>query len=308
MICHKYIRVIMLSGILLLNPVSSSLFAQAYVDILKIGFDQSFKNKIKDHNESTHIASMEVDLTFPVVLGKDRALITGLLFSRDRLQLYADGTETTPFSSLYSTTLKLGFSTPLDERWNLTVIILPKLASQYGTISARDLYVGGVALAKFKKKENLFYRFGWYTTSEAYGLYMTPILGGYYISQNGKLEIDLSLPISGDLNYTSGGLTYGLDFTGIGRSFLLNKSASKEYVHLDAVEFASYVQINAFDKNILLRLKLGYAANDYEVYAEGDKTDLGFLAFQIGDDRQQLNPDIGGGLFFKVQAIYRIHL
>ncbi len=273
--------------------------AQDYVDLFKIGYGETFNNNFEGTTSSTSVKSFETDLTFPVVLNEKNALITGAAFSRNNLQLFPEA----EFTSLYSTTLKLGLASTYNDKWSSTIVLLPKIASDYKNISGDDFYFGGFAILKLQRKENLIYRFGFYGSSEAFGIFSTPIIGWYYLSPNGKFEMDMSLPIAADINYTCGSFTYGIDYFGIGRSF--NISNVNAYVDLSSLEFASYLQFNALDKSVLLRAKFGYSSNDYEVYTEGDKIDFGLSAFSFGDDRTQLNPSINGSVFLKFEAIYR---
>ena len=121
--------------------------------------------------------------------------------------------------------------------------------------------------------------------------------------------MDMSLPISADVSYKLGITTVGMDYFGIGRSFNVHyENAPTVYADLSSLEFAGYLQFNALEESILLRAKLGYSSNNYEVYADGEKIDLGISAFSFGDDRTQLNPSLNGGMFFKMEAIYRFHI
>jgi hypothetical protein len=275
--------------------------AQDYVDLFKIGYGETFNNNFEGTASSTRVKSLEADLTFPVVLNEKNALITGAAFTRNNLQLFP----VSEFTSLYSTTFKLGLASTYNDKWSSTIVLLPKIASDYNTISGDDFYFGGYAILKLQKKENLIYRFGFYGSSEAYGIFSTPIIGWYYLSPSGKFEIDMSLPIVADVNYTCGSFTYGIDYFGIGRSFNITKENANVYVDMSSLEFASYLQYNAFHKSVLLRAKFGYASNDYEVYTKGDEIDFGLSAFSFGDDRTQLNPSINGGLYLKFEAVYR---
>jgi len=279
--------------------------AQDYVDIFKIGYGETFNNNFEGTSSSTRIKSFEVGLTLPVVLNENNALITGADFSVNDLQLFP-GAERT---SLYSTNIKLGLASTYSERWSSTIILLPKIASDYSNISGDDFYLGGFALLKLQKKENLIYRFGVYVSQEAYGFFTTPIIGWYYLSPNKKFEMDMSLPISADVSYALGKTTIGMDYFGIGRSFNIKKeNQSDTYVDLSSLEFAAYWQFNFLDKSVLLRTKLGYSSNNYEVYADGENIDLGLSAFSFGDDRTQLNPEMSGSFFAKIEAIYRFNL
>ena len=275
------------------------------MDIFKIGYGKTFDNSFANSSEKTEVTTFEADFTYPIVLNDKNAFITGASFSHNNLQLFPNS----QYSSLNSTTLKLGLASTFNDKWSTTLVLLPKIASDYKNISQDDFYMGGFALLKLKKKGNLIYRFGVYATSEAFGFFTTPILGWYYLSPNKKFEMDMSLPIAADVNYDVGFATIGMDYFGIGRSFKLHDDENiGNYVDLSSLEFAGYLQINTLQKSLLLRAKAGYASSDYEVYAVEDKIDLGVSAFSFGDNRQQLNPDIAGGIFLKFEAVYRFNI
>jgi len=287
---------------------------QEYVDLVKIGYGQSFNHTFEEPRPvESNITSLEVDLTLPVVINEKHAFITGAAFSRNHVQVFPDdeleifrpGFDEDGFTTLYSTILKLGLASTYNDTWSSTLVLLPKIASDYVNISGNDFFLGGIALLKMQKTEHLKYRFGIYGSTEAFGFFTTPIVGWYYLSPNGQFEMDMSLPIAADINYTTGSITYGLDYYGIGRSFKINADDSNTYIDLSSLDFAAYIQYNAFDKSVLLRGKFGYASADYEAYQKGEKIDLGVSAFSFGDDRTQLNPDFSGGIFVKFEAIYR---
>lgn len=280
-------------------------YSQDYVDLFRIGYGQTFNNNFENTNSSTSVKSFEAGLTLPVVINENQALITGADFSLNNLQLFPDA----EYKSLYSTNLKLGLASTWSEKWSSTIVLLPKIASDYINITSDDFYFGGFGLLKYKKNENLKYRFGIYATQEAYGIFTTPIIGFYYLSPNKRFEMDMSLPISADVSYKLGATTLGVDYFGIGRSFNLHyKTSPTLYADLSSLEFAGYLQFNTFEESVLLRLKAGYATDNYEVYAKDDNIDLGVSAFSFGDDRTQLNPSLSGGVFLKVEAIYRFHI
>ena len=287
---------------ILVNSILSS--AQDYVDVLNIGYSYTFDAKFEGTDESTDVKGFDAGLTFPIVINENYALITGGDFSTHTLQLAPEFHHTT----LNSTLLKIGLATTHSEKWSSTVVFLPKMASDYKNISSDDFYFGGYLVAKLKKRENLIYRFGAYGSTEAFGFFATPVLGVYYKSPNQRFEIDASLPIVADVNYDLGLVTVGFDYFGIGRSFNISQDEfSQYYVEQSPLEFASYVQYGLLKNSILLRAKIGYTSNKHEVYEQGDQLDFRLSAFNFGDDRTQLNPDINGGVFLKFEAIYRIH-
>lgn len=284
---------------------SYALSAQEYVDLFRVGYGQTFNNDFEGAHSSTYVRFFDAGFTFPVVLNENHALITGADFSRNNLQLFPEA----EYTSLYSTNLKLGMASTWSDKWSTTLVLLPKIASDYKNISGNDFYMGGFALLKLKKNEHLKYRFGVYASQEAFGLFTTPILGWYYLSPNKRFEMDMSLPISADISYKFGNASVGMDYFGIGRSYKVHYENSPTlYADLSSLEFAGYLQFNALEESVLLRAKLGYSSNNYEMYAEGEKMDLGISAFSFGDDRTQLNPSLNGGVFLKFEAIYRFHI
>ena len=291
--------------VILFAFVLSSVYAQDYVDVLKIGYSNTFKNDFTGTTQSTDVRVFETNLTYPMVIDENNALITGIDFASNRLQLFPNS----EFTSLYTATLKIGLAKTFNEKWSGTFVFLPKIASDYRNITRDDFYVGGYSLLKLKKKENLIYRFGIYGSTEAFGFFTTPIFGWYYLSPSKRFEMDVSLPVAVDINYRVGAVTLGVDYMGIGRSFNVNpENSPKVYADVSSLDFATYTQFNFVDDSVLLRAKLGYSSNNYEVYTDGDKIDLGLSAFSFGDDRTQLNPDINGSLFFKLEAIYRFKI
>ena len=278
--------------------------SQDYIDLFKVSYGQTFNNDFEGFAESTEVSLLDIDLTLPVVLNENHALITGAVYSRNKLQLFPNAS----FTSLHSTIVKVGLASTYSDKWSSTLVLLPKIASDYQNISGDDFYFGGLALLKYQKKENLIYRVGLYASTEAFGVFSTPIFGWYYLSDNSRFEMDVSLPVAADINYTFGSISTGFDYVGIGRSFRITEDNANVYVDLASLEFASYVQYNALQKSVLLRAKFGYSSNNYEVYTNGEKIDLGLSAFAFGDDRTQLNPTLSGSLFFRVEALYRFDI
>lgn len=279
--------------------------AQEYLDLVKIGSGQTFNNDFENTSSSTKVQFSEIDITLPIVLNDKNAIITGISFNQNKLQLFPEASETT----VYSTLLKVGLATTYNDKWSSTLVLLPKVSSDYKSIYGNDFFIGGFGLLKLKKKENLIYRFGLYATTEAFGIFTVPILGWYYLSPNKKFEMDMSLPIAADINYNIGFTTLGVDYYGIGRSYnVRSKNQPKRYVDQSSLEFSGYVQFAVIEQNILLRAKAGYATSKNEVYADGDTIDFGLSAFSFGDDRTQLNPNLSGGVFLKLEAIYRFQI
>ena len=283
----------------------SLLFAQDYIDLFNVAYGKTLNNNFANSSAQTELTTFDVNLTYPLVLNENNTFITGAAFNYSNLQLFPN----TSAANLYSSTLKLGLATTINEKWSTTIVLLPKVASDYKNISGDDFYFGGYAILKLKKKENLVYRFGLYASSEAFGLFSTPIIGWYYLSPNKRFQMDISLPIAADINYKLGFGTIGVDYYGIGRSYNINQETlPSQYVEQTSLEFLGYYQCSTLKSTLLLRLKAGYSTSNYAVYETGDEIDFGLSAFRFGDDRRQVNPDISGGILLKLEAIYRFNI
>ena len=279
--------------------------AQEYVDLLKLNYGQTLNNNFEGTNSSTNVKSFNAGLIFPIVLNENQALITGADFSSANLQLFPEA----EYTGLYSTNLKLGLSSTWSEKWSSAIVLLPKIASDYKNISSNDFYFAAFAIINRKKNENLKYRFAVYVAKEAFGMYATPIFGWYYLSPNKHFEMDISLPIAGDVNYKLGNNTVGVDYYGIGKTYKLHyENTPTLYTDYSSLEFSGYFQFNLLEENVLLRAKAGYSTNQFKVYKEDDQVDLRLSAFNFGDDRTQLNASLSGGVFLRVEAIYRFHI
>ena len=140
--------------ILIFLPLFS--FSQDYVDLLKIGYGQTFNNNFEGSDASTHVTSFDLDFTYPVILNKNNVLVTGLIFIENEVQLYpSTDIYHSPFNKLYSTTLKMGLSSKFNNKWSSTIVLLPKVASDYKIITKKDFFMGGFAILKLQKKSNL---------------------------------------------------------------------------------------------------------------------------------------------------------
>lgn len=277
--------------------------SQHYVDIFSINYGKSAATSYENSSQTTTITNLDADLTLPIELNEKNAVITGIDFSNNTLQLFPDSN----YNNLYLTRLKAGINITHSEHWSGTYLLLPKLSSDYINLSMDDFYIGGVAVLKYKKNKNLSYKFGIYASNEAFGLFISPLIGLYYLSPNSRFEMNLYLPNNADLNYSLTNKTkIGTDFVARGKSFKLATSGTRSsYAENNSLEFSSYLQNNSLIKNVLVRLKLGFSTNSFEVYPIDQKIAFATTLFKFGDNRTQLNTNLSSSAFIKIEAIYR---
>lgn len=307
-----FVNKVLVSGVLMkycffcLVFISVLCPAQNYVDLIKIGYEENLKNSFENNELKTRIRKFNSEITIPVPLTDSQAIVSGIDFDYSHLQLYPEAN----YADFYSTTLKLGLASKWNEKWSSSIVFLPKTASDFQRISSESFFLGVFTSFKYEKSENFSYRFGFYGSQEAYGIFATPTFGWYYLSPNKRFEMNTNLPIKGDLNYQTGKIKFGLDYVGISRSYTISKKNQKKptsYIDLNSLDFSTYIQTQLI-RQILFRFKVGYSTDDYELYDANEKLDFKLSAFKFGDNRTQINPKISGSMFFKIEVLYRFDL
>ena len=127
---------------------------------------------------------------------------------------------------------------------------------------------------------------------------------------NSRFETNLYLPNDADFNYRlSDRNKVGIDFVARGKSFKLTTDGVRSsYAENNSLEFSSYFQNNSLYKNVLIRLKIGFSTNSFEVYPIDQKISFATSLFKFGDNRTQLNSNLSSSPFVKIEAIYRLDI
>lgn len=288
--------------------INENVNSQSYVDLLKVSAGTTSYNKFDTSSSKTKINDLLVDLTFPVKINKQVSLISGIIYETIEARLFAEGS----IKSFGSTTLKLGANKEFNERWSATLLLLPKISSDYSSLNKKDFQQGAIGWVKYKKKENLIYKAGLYYNSELFGAFFVPMLGLYYTSADSRLEANVMLPLQADINYKLHSvLNVGFNFNGQIRSYHLNEvtpTQKSSYLSKSSNEIFLYVKFN-FTKELSFQTKLGYSvARTYRVYDHDDKVSFGIPAKYFGKERSQLNTDFSDGALLQFVLLYRFHL
>jgi Domain of unknown function (DUF6268) len=264
------------------------------------------QNSFDSSTSKGKINEMVADITIPFKLKPKLALLTGINFEHFRTKLFSSD-DPKNFSSV---TLKSGFNIQFSEKWSGTLLLLPKIASDFVTIRKNDFQIGGIGFMKLKRHENLNYRFGAYFNSELFGPFFVPLLGMYYLSSNKKFETNIMIPLQLDLNYKLiSFMNVGLNFNGQTRSYHLTDVHSdihSTYLVRATNEFYVYLKFK-ITKNLSIQSKLGQSVGrSFRVFKENDKVNFGLPALFVNDHRTQLNTDFSNGKIFQLALLYRI--
>ena len=280
--------------------------AQSYVDLVKINYGTVINAGYEGSDVETNVRLFDISLMYPIKLNEQTAIVTGVDYNNQAVNLFPNARQETSLSSL---TLKAGVSVQHSGRWSGTYLLLPKIASQDLETGSEALFFGGLVLMKYQKTERMQYRFGAYATREGFGTLLTPILGLYYQSKNKYWEATLNLPINGDINYTVNEASrLGFNFKAPVRSYTLDAPGNAAaYVQANIIEVGPYLEHNFAKESIRLRFQVGYSSVAYEVYEANDRLPFRLAAFEFGDDRSRLNPEMNGNFFLRLGAIYRFY-
>jgi hypothetical protein len=286
----------------------SFVFSQNYVDLLKVSASTTPENTFDSSATKTRINDILVDLTVPVKINDGFSVLTGVIYEQMQTKLFADGI----VKNFGSTTVKLGFNKQLTEKWSTTVVALPNIASDYNSFNSKDFQLGGIALFKYKKRDNLNFKTGLYYNSEIFGPLFVPMLGMYYQSPNKKFEANIMLPLQADVNYQIlPFMNVGVNFNGQVRTYHLNNLTDANpnaYVAKATNELFAYLKFNV-TKSISIQTKVGQSfGRSYKVYDYNDRVDFGLPATLIGQKPTQLNSNFSNGLIFQATLVYRLSL
>ena len=284
-----------------------SVMPQDYIDLFKINYTAIPSSGYENIDGDNEVNLFDVGFTYPVKLNAKIAIITGVDYIQQTLELSPNTSNVT----LNNITFKAGINIKHTDKLSGTYIVLPRISSQDLHTNGNHFFFGGAVVLKYQKNENFQWRFGAYASTEAFGVLATPIIGLYYKSENDKLEITANLPINADVNCNIGNKTslgFGLLTPVKTYSLKSQEGIPDTYTQVSNIEFGPYFEYRILNNSLLLRAQIGYESLSYELFNEGDELPFRLSAFEFGDDRELLNPEMNGSLFFKIGAIYRFHI
>ena len=282
--------------------------AQKHIDIVKLSYSNTPLNKFEDSQEKTNVSQYAMELNFPVVLNEKHTLLTGVFGNRSRLK-FDDNISN--YLNVNTIGLKIGLNSNYSDKWSGTYLLLPKLSSDLANVSEDDFQLGVVALANYKKRENLKFKFGFYFNTESYGSLFVPLVGLYYLSPNNKLETNLTLPLKADVNYLlSKIISVGMNFDGLGSSYNLNEviyTPTGEYLTIKSNELFGYFRFK-IGESFNVKTKAGYSFyRTSEIYSDDDLITYAIASLNVGDNRVPLNDNFKDGPIFKIELLYTLH-
>lgn len=284
---------------------SSSLFAQDFIDILKVTYNGPTLGNDDNENE-TEIDNTLVEFYFPVPVSSKASVIAGFTYENTRLGLNFSSART----NLIMTRLNLGVKYDHGNKWSGTYVVLPKLASDFFESDGNNFQIGGLALFEKRYSSKYVLKFGTYVSSENFGTIITPLVGLWYKSKNKKFTVNATLPIRSDATYAiSKAFSVGANLVTSVKSYNLSASNSQFYAQEESIRFALFAGYAFLDNTLFVRGKVGLDTTDYGLYRQGDTVGTQVLTIQLGgDERNRLNSEFATAAFVGVDLVYRLGL
>lgn len=292
--------------LILLLLMCSDARSQQYADLAKFDFTITPPDAFDSSNFATRMQEINADVTAPVRFGEGHAFLTGVTYENTQASFDPER----EIESTTGLTLKLGVKYKHNEKWSGTYLVLPKLSSDFGAVTQRDVQLGGAVLLKYRKSDRINYKFGGYYNQELFGPFFVPIFGFYYLSESEKFEAKALLPLSVGLNYNFvGDFSIGMTYRGQIRSYDMTTPYGEEeerYLARSTNEAYLYLQY-ALSNGIHFQIHGGRSiGRNYRVFTE--TVPFAMPLFYFNDNRKQLNTDFADGWLFKIAAFYRLKL
>ena len=271
--------------------------AQQFIDLAKVEYRNSPVNTFVDSIDSEFaIQNLDVNVLLPIELDSVNYFLAGMTYS----DLYLDKV------NYQSRVVQLGWQHQWNKGWKSTILMLPKSSSDGGSMKARDFQLGGFLLISKERTADFSWRFGAYVNGDRFGPLTVPIVG-FKWQADPTWQIDLALPIAATIRKTfNNNIMAGLVYSG--RKFSYHRSIDDSYLEVGENYLWAFADIY-LSRSLVINLRAGYSIlRDYQLFAEGEKVDISFGSFELGDDRTALSPSIGQSLSLQAGLIWRIDL
>lgn len=291
--------------IVFLGCFCKGLAAQDYVDLLTTGIMHAPANKQKILPHKVDMTETFTNIKVPLVQKNKDVLILGANFSSLSFHGNYDPTHSNMF---YTATLPLGYNKRWNERFQTTLLALPKISSDFKDVSSKDLQLGAVLLLTFAKRENLKYKFGAYYNQEFFGPLILPLVGIDW-QPNDKWSLFGNLPINLTLNRKlNDRFASGLFFQAINMSYRLSKRYQHQYLQKYSIELSAYLDYY-ITPSLALTAKAGHTlGRTLEFYNEGERHKARSIFMSFGERGLPLNDQILDGAILELRLSYRVSL
>jgi hypothetical protein len=279
-------------------------FGQGYIEGVNVSYEHlPMKIKTEAGDQKFTGSNLKIATTIPIFLKPDKSRY--LLVGGNLEAFNFSGTHPAfEVKKVYSISPTLGYSTMVSKNFNLTALLVPFLNSDYKDVKSADIKFGAILRGSWKVSDKL--------TWKAIVGYRRQFYGPQYIALvgldwkvNDKWSIFGDLPHNATVSYAvNKKVNTGFNLFVQNSTYRLNNQRRYfEYNTVNPGLFAEYY----VSPNWAIRATAAYTLiRNMEVYHKNDKA-KGFIDFyELGDRKDPINPEVAGGLSFKVGLSYRI--
>lgn len=283
--------------------ICAQLTAQDYLDLIKVSYNNATLGNIVNDDE-TNVKNTYVEFYYPFPISSKATFIGGFTYENTRLGAVGFEPDRT---NLVMTRLNLGLKLTHGNDWTGTYVALPRYSTDFRGFTEDNFQMGGLALFEKRFNARKGFKAGLYASSEEFGTILTPLVGYWYKSKNGKFYINAILPIRSEMQYDlPDGFSLGASLVTSVKSYNLAQR-DDFYIQEESIRFNVFLGVDIIEDELLLRGKVGFDTTDYGLYKQGDTVGTQILTFQVdGDDRNRLNSEFDSSLFLGFDLVYRV--
>jgi hypothetical protein len=279
--------------------ISYTIYAQPYLDLVKIDYTYSPGKGINEKTNSLQSNYFNANINLPIELKKGGdAIILNPFFENKEGKVSSNDFHVLGEGAL------LGFlKRDIIMNWNLLTGFIVRQNTEAGQSLQDDWQYGGLILTTYKKSQSLSLKFGLYYNKEFFGNYFMPLVGIDW-QINPKTNLFGVLPGSMTLDHkTSERFHYGFTFRALTNSYRLQTEnacaegdcTGKNYLRIDDNQLGTFGDVY-LSKKIVLTGEAGYTILRRYRY--------GFKGQTVNDKTDYKNDNF----YFRASLAYRIGL
>lgn len=258
--------------------VTTSTFAQPYVDLINFNY-QAVRTNYKDSFAGkSNLDNYALNLMVPIKLDSQNTIIVRWFGERLNTSTVVNKNCTVPYNDiianndvnysgqLYASFLPIGWqhqtkSNASGKNWKYLILAMPKIAGTVGEkVTGDNFQLGVYAMATRKVKDNLSVKGGLFYNREFFGNFFVPIISVDW-KVNSKFQMYGTFPTFYKFEYqlAKQKVYTGISYRSYTRSFLLSGS-EKNYMRINDLSLKYFVDVY-IKKKFLLFAELGRMLN-----------------------------------------------
>lgn len=215
-------------AVFLLLTISCS--AQPFVDVLSVNH-QRLKTTTTNDSFTNRFSNTYLGIVLPLKVDSNNYFIVRV--NGELLNSSIEGHQHHASVKLKMMLLGLGWQHNFNDKWSLTGIIMPKIASEMkDKLSHEDFMLGGYMVANYKTSPNHRYKLGLYYNREPFGNFFVPLAGAdIQLNKNNWIYGQLPLYLRYEHRFNQKFYS-GLGVRIFGRGYRLSSDYNRNYVFL----------------------------------------------------------------------------